>query len=101
MKRTYRFVEVRGTVACTMDGHSQEIPVVPGILKHPTLDQLRKLLEDPLVVRRYVREALARAPWSVLSHFPRALLKRALAQERLRPERRRALEFLLEERPPE
>jgi hypothetical protein len=95
MKRTYRVIEPSGTVMCTIDGARVRLPLFGGILKHPTLDQLRVMLEDPVVVRRYVREALRKAPWNALRRFPRALLLDCMADADLTPGRRGALELLL------
>jgi hypothetical protein len=72
-----------------------EIPVIPGILKHPTLDRLPALLEKPNVVRKYTIEALRKAAWPVLAQFPRDWLKECLPDAPLSPSRRRALVFLL------
>jgi hypothetical protein len=100
MKRTYRFVEPSGFVTCTTeDGEHVELPVVAGILKHPTLEQLARLLEDPVVARKYTHEALRRAPWSAVRRFPRAWLLAHLAEATLPEGRRRALELMLDVSP--
>jgi hypothetical protein len=95
MKRTYRFIEPSGVVACVIDDVPMEIPVFGGILKHPTIEQLRELLADPDVVRRYACEALRKAPWNALRSFPRGLLIACLPVANLSDGRRRALELLL------
>ena len=95
MKRTYRFIEPSGVVTCVVDEARMDIPVFGGILKHPTLEQLRELLTDPVVVRRYTCEALRKAPWNALRDFPRALLIACLPLAILPDGRRRALELLL------
>lgn len=96
MKRSYRFVSNEGAVRCDL-GYDQEItlPVFPGILKHPTVDELRQLLTKPAVARKYTILALRKAPWPVLGQFPRAWLESLLPDANLRPERERALRFLL------
>jgi len=89
-------VRALGTVRCRMgDGRSVAIPVVPGLLKHPSVPDLKALLRQPAVARKYTAEALRRAPWRVLERFPRRWLLELLPGARVRPARRRALEFLL------
>jgi len=96
MKRSYVFVEPMGTVECTVDGGAiVELPVFPGILKHPTTDQLAMLLANPVVARKYTCEALRKAPWPVLRRFPRAWLLACLPHAHMRPSRRQALDLLL------
>jgi len=96
MKRSHRFVESVGTVECDLaPGHTVTLPVFPGILKHPSVDELRELLEEPAVARKYTILALRKAPWQVLREFPRALLEACLAEANLRPGRADALRFLL------
>jgi hypothetical protein len=96
MKRTYRFVEQSGSVVCSIDGVPLDVPVFGGILKHPTIDQLDELLRDPVVVRKYTREALRLAPWCALRKFPRSLLIACLRQTALPDGRRRAVELMLD-----
>jgi hypothetical protein len=96
MKRTYRFVEQYGTARCTTEaGQALEVPIFAGILKHPSADQLAKLLTDPIVVRKYSVEALRRAPWKALRRFPRAWLLTCLGRAEIPEARRKALEFML------
>ena len=96
MKRTYRFVESVGTVQCALDpGREVTLPVFPGILKHPTVDELRELLTKPAVARKYTIQALRKAPWQVLREFPRDWLEDCLADANLRAGRAKALRFLL------
>ncbi len=95
MKRTYRFIEPSGVVTCEVDGAPVDVPVFGGILKHPTVEQLRGLLTDPVVTRRYTYEALRKAPWHALRRFPRALLLACLPLANVPDRRRRALELLL------
>jgi hypothetical protein len=96
MKRSYRFVESAGTVQCALDdGREITLPVFPGILKHPTVDELRRLLLKPAVARKYTNLALCKAPWQVLREFPRDWLETCLAEANLQPGRTRALRFLL------
>jgi hypothetical protein len=53
MKRSYRFVESVGTVQCALGpGREVTLPVFPGILKHPTVDELRELPARPAVARK-------------------------------------------------
>jgi len=96
MKRTNHFVQSRGVVTCRLaTGEEVEVPVVPGLLKHPTLDQLREMLKDPDVVKKYTVAALCKASWPVLRQFQRAWLRECIAEADLDPRRRRALEFLI------
>ncbi len=96
MKRTYRFVESIGSVQYELDsGQRVTLPVFPGILKHPTIDELPRLLARPSVARKYTVLALQKAPWQVLREFPRALLEACVADANLRPGRADALRFLL------
>ena len=100
MKRTYRYAEPCGLVACTTEGGEHvEAPIFAGILKHPTVDQLAQLLTDPAVLRKYTAEALRKAPWSALRHFPRWWLIACLPNARLTIGRRQALEFMLDTGP--
>jgi len=96
MKRAYRFVEPTGVVTCTIDGDRFDLPVFAGVLKHPTVSQLRELLSDPVVVGKYTRDALRKLPWSALRRFPRGWLIACLPQANLTEGRRRALEFMLD-----
>lgn len=96
MKLSYRFVESVGTVRCVLDDRREvTLPVFPGILKHPTIDELRELLTRPAVARKYTLLALRKAPWQVLREFPREWLEACLAEVRLRAGRAQALRFLL------
>ena len=96
MKRTYSFVRSIGTVgARTKMGQIIQIPVFPGILKHPTVDALPGLLAGPAVVRKYTIEALRIAAWPLLRQFPREWLLELAPQADIRPGRLRALEYLL------
>ncbi len=96
MKRSYRFVESVGTVRCVLGPvHEVTLPVFPGILKHPTVDELRELLTKPAVARKYTILALRKAPWQVLREFPRTWLEACLDEANLRPGRVDALRFLL------
>ena len=100
MKRSYRFVEAVGTVTCSLEtGEVLVLPVYCGILKHPTAEELVVLLGDPIVARKYTREALRKAPWRALREFPRAWLLACLAEcvamESLAAGRVRALRFML------
>jgi hypothetical protein len=97
VKRSYRFVEPCGVVGCTLEtGAHLELPVISGILKHPAPEQLRVLLTEPAVARKYTLEALRKAPWNALRQFPRLWLLECLPHARVPAGRRRALEFMLE-----
>ena len=101
MKRSYRAVTPVGEVICDLgDGTAITLPVVLGILKHPTPIELPALLQRPAVANKYTREALRVAPWSVLQRFPREWLCQHLDAARLRPARRAALDFMLHGRLP-
>jgi hypothetical protein len=96
MKKNHRFVRPTGAVTCRLeDGRRMRLPVVPGVLKHPTPGQLRQLLRKPAVARKYTREAIRIAFWQVLREFQREWLLECLDQARIRPQRCAALLFLL------
>lgn len=96
MKRTFRFVESVGSVRCTTEsGEEVTLPAFPGILKHPTVDELLQLLQKPAVARKYTVLALRKAPWQVLREFPSEWLETCLPDADLREGRVRALRFLL------
>lgn len=96
MRRTTRFVQSQGTVTCNLEGGGEvQLPVVPGLLKHPTVDQLRALLVRPKVAEKYTVAALRRAPWLVLRQFPRPWLLQCIPRAGLAQARLRAIEFLL------
>jgi len=95
VKRVFAFVQSVGSVAAELDGELVSLPVFPGILKHPLPEDLGRLLAHPAVARKYTIEALRIAAWPLLRQFPRSWLRRHLPEAHLRPERRRALEFLL------
>jgi len=97
MRRRYRFAASMGSVTCTLpDGGSVTLPIVPGILKHPTPESLASILVDPNVARKYTMEALRHASWPVLSLFPRQWLKDCLRDARVPARRHEALLFLLD-----
>ena len=96
MRRTYSFVKSIGRVRCKLPGGDEvEVPVVPGILKHPRPEALPELLKTPGALVKYTVEAMRRAPWSVLREFPRLWLVECMDRARLSHGRRMALEFLL------
>ena len=96
MKATYRFVEHHEVVTCQLaSGKCVQIPVMPGILKHPRPGQLRTLLVKPGVAEKYTIEALRKAAWPILRQFPRAWLRQCLNRAELKPARREAIAFLL------
>lgn len=67
MKRTFHYVESVGNVRCELaDGSAVTLPVVPGILKHPTVEELWELLKKEPVARKYTVLALRKAPWQVV-----------------------------------
>jgi len=101
MKRTHNFAKPIGMAECELrDGNTFRIPIVPGILKHPTVLELESLLSRPAVARKYTIEALRFAPWQVLKHFPPRWLMECIAQAGLRPSREKAILFLLGAPPP-
>ncbi len=95
MRGNYRFVAAAGTVTCSIDGHSIELPMFMGVLKHPSVEQLRDLLLDPLIAGKYTREAIRKLPWNALRQFPRSWLVACLPGATLPEGRRRAVEFML------
>jgi hypothetical protein len=95
MKRTFIFAEPSGSVETAADGEVFRIPIYAGILKHPREDELPRLLADPAVLRKYTMEALRVAAWPLLRRFPSAWLLRHLPAAPMRPQRRRAILFLL------
>lgn len=100
MRRTTEYVQSMGTASClTPDGQHWELPIIPGILKHPRVDDLPTLLTNPVVAKKYILLALNRCAWPILRQFPRQLLRDYLPSATMREGRRRALEFLLA--PPE
>jgi hypothetical protein len=97
VKRTFPFAAPLGTVSASLAGVGVEIPVFPGILKHPHPEELFWLLVRPTVLRKYTLEALRVAAWPLLRQFPPAWLLYHLPHASMRPERRRALLHLLGE----
>jgi len=96
MRSTYRFAKHREVARCQLtSGERIEVPVIPGILKHPHPDQLGELLTNPRVAEKYTKEALRKAAWPILSQFPRAWLRRCMDGASLPPTRRKAIAFLL------
>jgi hypothetical protein len=96
MKCTYRFVQSAATVTCALpSGRRITVPVIPGILKHPSPEMLPMLLSNPNVVRKYTVEALRKAAWPILTQFSKSWLRECLESARLKPSRHRALTFLL------
>jgi len=96
MKVDYQFVEHHEAVTCQLpSGESVQLPVIPGILKHPRPDQLRAMLAKPGVAEKYTMEALRKAAWPILRQFPRAWLRQCLDRAVLKPSRRKAIGFLL------
>lgn len=90
------FAKSAGSVKFTLPaGNEIEIPIVHGILKHPTGESLRELLRSPGALRKYTFEALRKAPWPILRQFPRSWLKARMKEAHITRDRRRALDFLL------
>ncbi|MFA5044114.1 MAG: hypothetical protein WC381_10635 [Kiritimatiellia bacterium] len=96
MKKTYYFASAMGTVPCVApSGATIDVPVIPGLLKHPTPDALPMLLRNPDVARKYTMEALRKASWPILRRFPAEWLLECLDEAHLTLSRRRAIMFLL------
>ena len=96
MKRTCHFAEPTGTIRCRLpSGAEITVPLMQGILKHPTQQAMPALLRNPAVVRKYTLEAIRTAPWSLLRAFPKAWLRQCIPEAQIRPGRRRALSFML------
>ena len=96
MKRDRVFVKSRGqTAGLTPEGEILSVPLIPGLLKHLTLEQLEPLLQKPSVLEKYTKEALRWAPWSCLRDFPHHWLRSCLSRAELRPGRRLAIDMLL------
>jgi hypothetical protein len=100
MKRSLTFVSNQGFSACRVaSGEEIQLPVFPGILKHPMPKQLPELLRDERVAQKYTVLALQKAGWPILRRFPREWLLACMSQANLRPLRREALLYLLAEKP--
>ncbi len=96
VKQTLDFVSGTESVACEVaPGRFVEIPVIPGILKHPTPDELPALLRMPRVARRYTAAAIEKCAWPILRQFPAGWLKECMPDARLKPPRKAAILFLL------
>lgn len=96
MKKTFQYARSSGKIAVRLeDGRQVELPIFPGILKHPTEEQLRELLKKPTVARKYTDKALRVAAWQIIREFDAQWLRERIPKARLRPSRRAALEFLL------
>jgi hypothetical protein len=80
------------------NGRTVEVPVFPGILKHPLVSELAVLLVRPEVALKYTREALRIAPWPILKEFPGDWLRENLSEANIRPGRLKALTFMLDAR---
>lgn len=96
MKRTFSFATSMGSVSTRLpDGRTVTLPVVHGIMKHPTPTALPTLLVNPDAARKYTVEALRHAAWPVLRLFPPEWLRECLDDARLQGPRRKAVLFLL------
>ncbi len=96
MRRTCHYAKSRGVVSVSLaSGGVVELPVIPGILKHPRPDELPGLLRDERVARKYTRLAIEKMAWPVVRQFPRAWLIANLKSASVNPGRLRALTFLL------
>lgn len=97
MKRRMTYVKSIGTIVCHLpSGESVELPIIPGILKHPPSTQLPRLLESPDTARKYTRLALEKCAWPILRQFPRRWLLQQLDSTPMREQRKKALHFLLD-----
>ena len=96
MKHTHQFARRVGTVVMTSpSGERAVLPVIPGILKHPSCERLPELLEKPNVARKYTVLALQKASWPILRQFPEDWLRECIDEARLPASRKKALLFLL------
>ncbi len=92
----YQYARPIGTVRLRLDGGGDiELPVIPGILKHPRPGELAGLLQHEVVARKYTRLALEKAAWRVLREFPTDWLAQCLGETSMREGRRRALRYLM------
>ena len=83
-------------VRCKLAGLGEVVlPIFLGIFKHARPEELRRMLLQPDISGRYVRQSLRVASWHVLRHFPRDALRAELPRAEMPALRRRALEFLL------
>jgi hypothetical protein len=97
MKRKIEYVQSRGSVTVSLaGGGSVQIPVIPGILKHPHPQELPELLKDERVARKYTRLAIEKMAWPILRQFPREWIIANLKDATVREGRLRALNFLLD-----
>ena len=96
MKRALTFAKSIGTLtARSSDGETVEIPIFPGILKHPAPEELPGILRIPEVLEKYTIEALRTAPWPLLREFPRVWLLQHISAAKIREGRLQALRHLL------
>lgn len=96
MKQAVVFAKSLGVVTCRMpSGQEVKLPVVPGILKHPSPEMLPALLGKPDVAYKYTIEALRKASWPILRLFPKEWLLECIPDAHLRDGRAGALAFLL------
>ena len=96
MKHTFNYVRSMGCITCRMpSGIDVTLPIVPGILKHPSPEMLPTLLAKPEVAWKYTVEALRKASWPVLRLFPKAWLLHCLPEAHLSKARTDALNFIL------
>lgn len=97
MMRNVVFVSPQGSaVGRTEAGEAIVVPLIPGLLKHLSLEELRPLLQEPEVLSKYTREALRWAPWPCLREFPFDWLRNCLEGGWLREGRARAIRYLLD-----
>jgi hypothetical protein len=97
MKRDQTFVKSRGqALGVTPSGEHIRVPLIPGVLKHLTLEQLEPLLQRPAVLEKYTSEALRWAPWQCLRDFPPHWLRLCLTSTELRAGRKMALNFFID-----
>ena len=96
MNRTYKFVKKSGTVKCSLPtGDVVKLPVIQGILKHPSAENLHSILKNPDAAKKYTIEAIRKASWPVLRQFPKSWLIKCYPEAKVPGNRRAALEFLL------
>jgi hypothetical protein len=96
MKRTHQWARCIATATVRYpSGRRVRLPVIPGILKHPSCEDLPRLLENPRTAHKYTIQALRMASWPILRQFPADWLRERLEEANLPPPRRKALLFLL------
>lgn len=96
MKRTYQWASSIATITLRHpSGRSVELPVIPGILKHPSFEDLPRLLQNPRTAHKYTILALQKSAWPILRQFPADWLRERIDEANLPPPRKQALLYLL------